>query len=775
MSTTQQDVIHYLSEPGSPLGIQVGWVDHILAQPQRIAEQLSIEALAYRIRTDAVLAQRTAELRDALAEGGRKGRYRNLKEQMPAVVPAMAAPPGTATKGISARYHNGLYGFDIDEGREHMDKPAVFDSLMQAPGCVMVGTSCAGDALYAFFAGPKAEDHRDYKRNWEAIAAGLPSSARAASGRASKNLNRLRFLPHDPGLWVATYIEPLAGARPGAPQVFLEAYPSSDDAAAYRDALAWVETPDDYNEWLGWLPTLKALGFTLEEVEEWSKHGQKYREGEVALRWSTLPDDELGAARDKLLGFAHNRGWRRQLPTSISRPPVNGGSPRPPLAEELLNTLHDDFLSRWQRVALVCADYLRPRFRYDRERAVWWAWSGDHWREVEDDIDITDSLHSARLRIIADLRDSGEEDLAWLLHRDGEWRSLSGNRRSEWWAKLREELARPAPLPPPNELATPEGVIDMRTGSIEPHDSLKHDTLAVTRGMYRPNEASKIREALWSRLQFNIERNDFDQVLKSLGLAVARRSVDYGSILWLYGASGGGKGSTARLIQSAFGMQGIGVSADLFERRSRSDIDADLARLIQIDPVVYVASEIERVGISRINSLTGGDALSPRRPHGKIVEGALSGMLIATSVDAPHVSVEKGLKRRLIVIPFPRKLDASVTRQRFFTQDELDAVITLAVLEALQIDQEGWEPPVGNLEAKKRFLAEADPLSCWLEVLPDSYDGRPVRDVWDEYNQQEEAEVTIVKFGRQVGLSPRWESVLPGRGLPKVLKRRESP
>ena len=125
-------------------------------------------------------------------------------------------------------------------------------------------------------------------------------------------MNRLRFLPHDPGLWVATYIEPLAGARPGTSRALDEAHPSSDDAAAYRDALAWVETPDDYNEWLGWLPTLKALGFTLEEVEEWSKRGRKYREGEVALRWSTLPDDEPGAARDKLLGFAHNMGWRRQ-------------------------------------------------------------------------------------------------------------------------------------------------------------------------------------------------------------------------------------------------------------------------------------------------------------------------------------------------------------------------------------------------------------------------------------------------------------------------------
>ena len=158
-----------------------------------------------------------------------------------------------------------------------------------------------------------------------------------------------------------------------------------------------------------------------------------------------------------------------------------------------------------------------------------------------------------------------------------------------------------------------------------------------------------------------------------------------------------------------------------------------------------------------------------------INKGQPSGMLIATSVDAPRVSVEKGLRRRLIVIPFPRKLDASVQRLRYFTQDELDAVITLAVLEAHQIDQEGWDPPVGNLEAKKHFLADADPVSWWLEALPDSYDGRPIRDVWDEYNQQEEAEITLVKFGRQVGLSPRWESVLPGRGQPKVLKRRWSP
>ena len=533
---------------------------------------------------------------------------------------------------------------------------------------------------------------------------------------------------------------------------------------------AHVQSPGRY--WFGWLPTFKALGFTEEEVEEWSKRGKKYQPGEVARRWSTLPDDEPSAARDKLLGFARKGGWHRESASSTPLSPAKINSPNPPLAEGLLNAIQDEFLSQSQRVATVCADQLRPRFRYDRKRTVWWDWERDHWAEVEDDTDITDSLHSMRLRLAADLRDSDEEALARLLYKDREWQSLTGNRRGEWWAKLREELARPAPLPPHHELATPGGVINLRTGGVAPHDSLKHDTLAVTRGMYRPDEISRLREIVWQRLQHNISRKDFEQIFKALGLAAARRNVDYGGILWLYGASGGGKGSTARLIQAAFGAQGIGISAGLFERRPRSDIDADMARLILIDPVVYVASEIDRVGSSRINSITGGDVLSARRPHGKIVEGELSGMLIVTSVDAPRVSVEKGLERRLIVIPFPHKLDANIRRQRHFTQDELDAVVTLAVYEALQIDQEGWEPPVGDLEAKQQFLTEADPISRWLEYLPDCYEGKLMRDVLNEYNREAGEEITMTKFGRQVGVSNRWESVYQKRGDPKVLKRR---
>ena len=67
---------------------------------------------------------------------------------------------------------------------------------------------------------------------------------------------------------------------------------------------------EHYNQWLVWLTTLKALGFTVQEVEAWSSHGANYEQGEVDRRWEGLRDDPEDEARDKLRGHAWNQGWR---------------------------------------------------------------------------------------------------------------------------------------------------------------------------------------------------------------------------------------------------------------------------------------------------------------------------------------------------------------------------------------------------------------------------------------------------------------------------------
>ena len=433
--------------------------------------------------------------------------------------------------------------------------------------------------------------------------------------------------------------------------------------------------------------------------------------------------------------------------------------------------------SQWTMLGEVCAEHVRAKFRFDIPVRRWLAWREDnHWESLIDTTEIIDILHYDRLRLAAQLGEDGLRELSESLANASHWRRESGNSRSEWWGAMRITLGRPSPNPPSNYVATPGGIVDVETGDVYPHDPTLHDTLAVTRGSYHPTDAERLRATLWNRLRHNVSPDDFDQLIAVLGVAVARRSTDYSSIVWFYGASGSGKGATANLIQEAFGTLAIGLSANILGRRSRSDIDADLTDLIEIDPIIYCASEVGRVGMARLNGLTGGDSFSSRRPHGRIVRGALSGMLLATSVEAPNVGVEAGLRRRLIVIHFPRRVSESISRNRRFNGDELDAVVTLSILAAMEVESEGWTPPRGSDMATDQFLREADPVAAFLNtLLPDEWDGRPVNEVREAYNYQYEDPITSALLGRRINASANMRSVFDNRLRKSILRFQRSP
>ena len=417
----------------------------------------------------------------------------------------------------------------------------------------------------------------------------------------------------------------------------------------------------------------------------------------------------------------------------------------------------DAGVSSWTTIGEICGNALRRQFRFDRNNRTWYEWrEGTYWVHFTDRTIITDVLHNDRLRIAADLGDQGKRDLRDLLANDDTWRRETGNVGGEWWAALRLFLGRGQPSPPSYEVATPEGVVDIRTGEIRSHDPLIHDTVALTNGRYCPQEAESLKLELWDRLQHNLSMEDFEQLIAILGIAVARRCVDYYSILWLIGKSGSGKSTTASLIRKAFGGLGLGASADVLARRSRSDIDADLTDLLEVDPAVICISEVEKIGISRLLALTGGDVLGARRPHGRMQRGSLSGLVIATSVVPPKMAVDTGVRRRVLVLSFPARIDDSVAHNRTFSQDELDAVITLSIEAARDVGRSGWTPPKGNVEAKRCFLAEADPVGDWLESLPDDWHGRTFQQVSECYNHEMPEPATSKALGSCVSASDRW-------------------
>ena len=427
---------------------------------------------------------------------------------------------------------------------------------------------------------------------------------------------------------------------------------------------------------------------------------------------------------------------------------------------DVLQDAQTSSVSDWTAIGEICGAHLSKQFRFDTGTGIWYEWrDGTHWVAIRDRTIITDALHGDRLRIAADLGDQGRDDLRDLLADDNNWRRETGNNNGEWWTGLRTSLTRPKPSPPHYQMATPDGVVDIRNGKIQPHDPLVHDTVAVTNGSYRPQEIERLKGILWDRLQHNVAVDDFEQLTELLGVAVARRSVDYCSILWFVGASGSGKSATADLILNAFGNFGLSASADLLARRPRSDIDAELAQLLQVDPIVLCISEVERVSLPRLLSLTGGDTFGARRPHGSMQHGSLSGMIVAASVEAPSMSVTSGISRRIAVVSFPAKLEESVNPNRFFSEEELDAVITLSVEAAREVGHRGWVPPLGNVEAKRAFLAEADPVSAWLQEIPDSWHGRTFQQVLDSCNAELPERTSSTALGRAITASERWAGV----------------
>ena len=403
---------------------------------------------------------------------------------------------------------------------------------------------------------------------------------------------------------------------------------------------------------------------------------------------------------------------------------------------------------------------MRDKFRFDAERRTWWRWAdGNHWREVLDDTVITDTLNQGRFRLSAELRYIAGEEAADKMADSRDWERHASAMRGEFWTRLRTGLAKPMPAAPPWEFAAANGVVDLRTGAITSHDPAVHDTTAVASGVYRPSEQHRLRESLWSRLHRNLDEEGFNQLIKCLGVGVARRSTDYISLIWLYGEPGTGKSTTLQLLREAFGRQSLGVSARILLGKDRSEIEADLTDLLEADPAFVLVSEASKVSPARLLAMTGGDALSARRPHMRTpIRRTLSGMMICASVTAPSMPADTGLRRRLAVIPFPYHLPESIERNRAFSHDELDAIVTLGVLEALKVGKADWEAPSGNLEAKAAFLSEADPLVAWLDGLDDSIAGKSLSEVVDLFNSQttQQSKINAVWMGRSLKNSSRW-------------------
>ena len=322
------------------------------------------------------LRDRTAEIRREFASNGRGETYDSLKRLLPASAMAIHVPQGTPQKDFSpdATMFTGLYPYDLDVDLDPEDRPAVFAAMVAWQHTVLVGHSPSGD-LYAVVAGPVAKDRAEFKVMWGAIAADLPGPAARVNHGSRAAATKLRFLPHDPNLWLASApVQPHLGTPPLDTR-----RPTPPRGGAFRPTRK-TSLPSTSNDTSGKLKKLAAhYGGTVSQNLNLripcpahggdNPTGLSVSPGEGGLlvrcltRGCSYPDIARAIEQDTgvQIGRNHTQGrteGRNRRPDNPALPERNSGTT-------------DWGRTLWQRAARIPSDPAHPARQWLADRRLW--------------------------------------------------------------------------------------------------------------------------------------------------------------------------------------------------------------------------------------------------------------------------------------------------------------------------------------------------------------------------------------------------------------------
>ena len=592
--------------------------------------------VAAAIRKNLKIAAATERVRKLYAADQVSGGddYANGKKQMISILPGVGAPAGTQVKGMSAEFHNCCYGFDFDENQ--VDIAAALSALREWPHTLMAGHSVSLVGGYGIFLGPKAKTLAEYKHNWIEIEKRLPDGLAVNSGSASKNLNRERFLAADPDLYSNSDAIPITDLPPYNPDAGKRKSTSGREKqqppkdhphlAAWRELLAstapkFASGTSTYNDWL-------AIAMDLELVDP---------TGDLLKIWLTAPGRKdsyggRGGAEDKPAAKA-----AAAIRTILEKHGVDCSSVKLKRRVQTVKGEDDGKEDIWYAIGrFVGKTKLSDTYHYDPELRCWWEWKdGNHWHILPSDAtDIIDAVQRDKYRIAAALEQTIGRDAADQWTDKKQW-SHNKARASEFYTGLRDALRRELSPLPDYLVAVKNGVLDLKTGALSQHSpAAPYRVTAVAAGAYlKDADVSAVHDRLKPAIPDAARREMFlDASAVQFG-GLAGGDIK-GSMLYLVGDNGGGKGNSQRYVRTTFGGLAMAGNAEALSPRMSGDINNHLATIIEKRPRMLTFAEPEKLPMPRILSITGYDELTARGPHKPEVTAQLHCGVMVTAVVA---------------------------------------------------------------------------------------------------------------------------------------------
>lgn len=258
------------------------------------------------------------------------------------------------------------------------------------------------------------------------------------------------------------------------------------------------------------------------------------------------------------------------------------------------------------------------------------------------------------------------------------------------------------------------GIVDLRTGELHPHDRSKLCTKVTAVEVDFDRGCPQWHAFLNEACNGDMELKAYLQRLAGYS---ATGSVKEHVLAFAHGSGGNGKGTFLGAVGAILGDYAAVASADVFLASNNQRHPTELAALMGARLVH--AQEIDpsrKWDEAKVKSLTGGDKISARFMRQDLFTFDPQFTLVIAGNTKPEITnVDDAMRRRMHLIPFetkPARKDVDLPDK---LKEEYPAILAWVVEGAKLWLAEGLNPPEVVVRATQEYLEGEDALGRWIE------------------------------------------------------------
>lgn len=258
------------------------------------------------------------------------------------------------------------------------------------------------------------------------------------------------------------------------------------------------------------------------------------------------------------------------------------------------------------------------------------------------------------------------------------------------------------------------GIVDLRTGELHPHDRSKLCTKVTAVEVDFDRGCPQWHAFLNEACNGDMELKAYLQRLAGYS---ATGSVKEHVLAFAHGSGGNGKGTFLGAVGAILGDYAAVASADVFLASNNQRHPTELAALMGARLVH--AQEIDpsrKWDEAKVKSLTGGDKISARFMRQDLFTFDPQFTLVIAGNTKPEITnVDDAMRRRMHLIPFetkPVRKDVDLPDK---LKEEYPAILAWVVEGAKLWLAEGLNPPEVVVRATQEYLEGEDALGRWIE------------------------------------------------------------